>query len=249
MAIARLIAPYDEFRGRDTRRGINGGNVVYSQGNQRNTRPFSRPFDPRSTLQASQRSAFSVASIVWASLSGSDVASWDALAATITRYNSVGMAYHPAARTLFMQSTLIWIALGAGPITTASLTQTYPIPSALTSVIHETGAARAVLAFGYADTAGIIQVRITDPLTPGTRSTRALQFKSPGLDVSGFPRPELSIADTTGGSSGPQHFDDLLFANPLVPGNRYGFRIQPLSAENALPGTPTDYIFDVTSAP
>src|SRR5690242_15270463 len=103
------------------------------------------------------------------------------------------MAYHPAARTLFMQSFMIAIALGVSPVLTASLTQSQPIPSAVTSLTHTTGPNQANIGFGYASTPGIIQVRLTDPLSPGTRSTAALQFKSPGLDTSGFPRVELSI--------------------------------------------------------
>jgi len=245
MAIARLIAPYDEFRGRDTKRGVNGGNVVYSQGNQRNTRPYSRPFDPSTGAQLIKRAYFRVASTQWAGLSSSDVASWTALAATITRYNSVGMAYNPQPRNLYMETVLIGLITDDSKPDTASLSQSFPIVFTLSDIIHNTGTSTLDLTQVWNIMPGKIMWQFTKPLTPGTRSPRNLQVNKQSFDAFGIPLPFWVVYDTTTTPTGTVSIPDSYFAPPILTGQRIGVIVTPISAENNIQGTATSYIFDI----
>jgi len=225
MAKAKMVAPYEQFIGRDSLKSTPNGSVVFRRSGAPVTRAFSRPVQPNSPIQRTARFLFSGASIAFNALSDADVLTWHNLGLTITRTNAAGFTYHPDARSLFFESYLVGTRNLQLTYTTAPVSVSYNPLLPCTSLTWDPGVTGLGMTYPAVAINQYIILYLTNALSLGVRSLKGRSFHNPALnpvDPSATQIVWILLAAATTSA----YFNDNFLRDVLIVGKRYGVRLQ-----------------------
>ena len=156
-----------------------GGTVVGKGRSGSFARVRVKPTNPRTIKQAARKSAFSVRSQAWRSLTAAQQLAWNAAAdsGAFAMKNPLGISFNPTGAQLYNQLNLNIMLMDGTPITSP------PVKSNL-SPIEKQGEGFLI----YKDGDWIVQVRISPPLEANER----LQILSTACISPGISRPSLN---------------------------------------------------------
>ena len=143
MAIVRFGNGISEMRG-----SIDG--VVYSRSRAGATaRNRITPVNPNTSFQSSVRAQFNLAVQTWKDMPSEEAALWVDFSQTLSRLNAIGESYTPAARQVFIESTMNLLRIGETPLPAAPVDKpdepTVDL-SAVVTVANETAGLMVALA-------------------------------------------------------------------------------------------------------
>lgn len=127
------------------------------------------PVQPRTVPQQNVRALLSSISASWKGLSTTDIAGWNALAATITLKDSLGNSYTPSGAQLFNSCNINLVNIGSAQITTPPPgTPAFPDLKGITaSAAVGAGTMAVVPGIGSAPTGYKFAVRMTAQISAG----------------------------------------------------------------------------------
>jgi hypothetical protein len=246
MAKIRLVAPYEEFRGRDSARNTPNGSVVFPRAGGVVSRSFIRPAQPNSPIQHLSRVILAAATQTWNSLDNAEKTSWDDLGLTITRTTKTGFTYHPTGRSLWIESSVIAGRNTGSPPSTAPATVSYPPILEPTILTVEDLDSPLIVTFPAIPIETLILFSIAGPFSTGVRSLKGRNFFNPALSPAD---PGFLTGSTFLLAAAATNFAYVNNSLRFIPqeGLRYGVRMTVLDIVARIPGPVYESILTATT--
>jgi hypothetical protein len=246
MAKIKLVAPYEEFRGRDSARNTPNGSVVFPRAGGVVSRSFIRPQQPNSPIQHFARFALAGATTTWNLLSGSDKTSWDDLGQTITRTSKTGFTYHPTGRALWIEASVIGSRNSGGPPSTAPTSVEFPPLLAPTVLTVEDVDSPLIVDLPAVALETFILFSIAGPFSTGVRSLKGRNFFNPTLSPADPGFLQGATFDLSPAATNFAFVNNSLRFIPQA-GLRYGVRMQVLDSVAKITGPVYESILTATT--
>jgi hypothetical protein len=117
--------------------GKTGGTVYARNRSGATARNWAKPVNPGTSRQTDVRSFFAAASAAFSLLSLSQVAAWNAYAATMTRLNRQGDSYTPTGRQIYIEQYSNMQAVGETPLSSPTQWNNVPAMTSLGAIVAE----------------------------------------------------------------------------------------------------------------
>jgi hypothetical protein len=213
-------------------RGSIGGTTYARNRSGAYARNRTKPVNPGTPLQTSNRARFANQSNAWGALTPDNRESWVGTANGLTVNNRLGQAYTPSGRQLFLQVNNNLAVIAGTPLVAPAADMT---PPDIAETIHAegnvtTGSIHALTGVDFSVVAGTYTVVEATPVQANLRTNFNKQFRQIGVFDSSSATPDLVAAY------------EAKFGSTAAVGQVIAFRFKTVSADNGMASASVTYV-------